>query len=193
MARGGVRRTTARQGQLFDQLVALFLAEGFARFTLDDLAGRLRCSKSTLYALAENKDRLVRAVAVHFFRGAADRVEAEVAAADGAQERIRAYLEAVGRQLEPASSRFMDDVAATPAAREVYEANTRMAADRVRALISEGVADGALRDVNAAFVADVVTSVMVRIQQRRVVQETGLADAQAYRELAVLLTRGLSA
>ena len=62
--------TTPRHQELFDALVALFLAEGFARSTLDDLAARLRCSKSTLYQLARSKDELVRAVAVHFFREA---------------------------------------------------------------------------------------------------------------------------
>ncbi|MEE2062087.1 TetR/AcrR family transcriptional regulator [Rhodococcus artemisiae] len=192
MARVAARRTTARQAQLFDQLVALFLDEGFAHFTLDDIAARLRCSKSTLYALAENKDRLVYAVTVHFFRGATERVEADVAEVAGAETRIRAYLESVGRQLEPASARFMDDIAATPVAREVYERNTRLAADRVRVLISEGVAAGELRDVHAAFAADVVATVMVRIQQRQVAERTGLADAQAYRELAALLTHGLT-
>jgi len=193
MTRVETRRTTARRAQLFDQLVALFLAEGFAHLTLDDVAARLHCSKSTLYALAENKDRLVYAVTVHFFRGATERVEAELARGEGAEARIRTYLEAVGRQLEPASARFMEDIARTSVAREVYERNTRMAADRVRMLISEGVESGDLRDVHAAFAADVVASVMVRIQQRQVAEATGLADAQAYRELAALLTRGLTA
>jgi AcrR family transcriptional regulator len=47
---------TRRQAELLDQLEALFLAEGFARFTLEDLAVRLHCSKSTLYALAGSKE-----------------------------------------------------------------------------------------------------------------------------------------
>jgi AcrR family transcriptional regulator len=38
---------TRRQAELLDQLEGLFLAEGFTRFTLDDLALRLHCSKST--------------------------------------------------------------------------------------------------------------------------------------------------
>ena len=193
MARVGSRRPTARQAQLFDDLVALFLAEGFAHLTLDDIAARLRCSKSTLYALAENKDRLVYAATVHFFKGAADRVETDVVRSADAQARIGAYLEAVGRELEPASTRFMEDIAHTPVAREVYERNTRFAADRVRQLISDGVEAGELRDVHAAFVADVVASVMVRIQQRQVAEATGVEDARAYRELAALLAHGLSA
>ncbi|AKE90826.1 MULTISPECIES: TetR/AcrR family transcriptional regulator [Rhodococcus] len=193
MTRAGIRRGTARQAQLFDQLVALFLAAGFAHFTLDDIAARLHCSKSTLYTLAESKDRLVRAATVHFFRGATERVEAELDGHTGAADRIRAYLEAVGRQLEPASAQFMEDMAAAPTAREVYERNTRLAAERVRDLIADGVAAGELRDVHAAFVADVVAAVMVRIQQRHVAEATGLPDAQAYRELAALLTHGLTA
>ena len=44
----GERRLTTRQAQLLDQLEALFLAEGFAGFILEDIAVRLRCSKTTL-------------------------------------------------------------------------------------------------------------------------------------------------
>jgi hypothetical protein len=40
-------------------------------------------------------------------------------------------------------------------------------------------------------VADVVTSVMVRIQQRQVAAATGLDDADAYARLAELLLHGL--
>ena len=66
-------RLTRRQAELLDQLEALFLAEGFARFTLDDLAEMVRCSKSTLYALAESKERLALRVIKHFFRKAQTR------------------------------------------------------------------------------------------------------------------------
>ena len=41
----------ARREELLDRLVELFLAEGFRHLTLGDLAARLHCSKSTLYAL----------------------------------------------------------------------------------------------------------------------------------------------
>jgi hypothetical protein len=62
----------------------------------------------------------------------------------------------------------------------------------VQELITEGVREGEFRDVNAAFVADVAAAMMVRIQQRRVAESTGLPDAQAYLELAALLTHGLA-
>lgn len=184
---------TARQAELFDHLTALFLAEGFTQFTLEDLAKRLRCSKSTLYTLADSREQLIRATIVYFFRRATELVDTRVAAVTGMSERILAYLSAVGEALEPASERFMNDLAAFAPAREVYEKNTAIAARRVRALINEGVTQGVFREVHADFVADVAATMMVRIQQRAVAVATGLDDANAYRELAALITAGVSA
>ncbi|MFC4947015.1 TetR/AcrR family transcriptional regulator [Pseudonocardia sp. GCM10023141] len=188
-----VGHATRRRAELFDQLVALFLAEGFAELTIDAVAARLHCSKTTLYALADgNRDDLVRAVVVHFFRGATERVEAGLAAAIAPHERIEAYLQAVAVQLSAASPAFFDDVAAAPAAREVYERNTRLAARRVEQLMTEGVASGVFRPLHVGFVADVLASTMVRIQQREVAAATGLSDAEAYTELAALVLHALS-
>lgn len=185
-------RGAARRTELFDALVDLLLAEGFAGLTLDDLAARLRCSKRTLYGLAGSKEQLVRAAVVHFFRQATDRVEAAVAAADGPPEQVGAYLRAVAGELAPASPAFFDDVAGFPPAAEVYERNTRAAARRVQQLVDAGVAAGAFRTVHAGFVGDVVSTVMVRIQQRRVAEATSLSDAEAYEHLSDLLRHALT-
>jgi AcrR family transcriptional regulator len=186
-----VRRGAARREQLFDELVELLLAEGFAHLTLDDLAARLHCSKRTLYALAGSKEQLVRAAVVHFFRRATERVEAAVAAQADPRRRVGSYLGAVATELAPASARFVEDIAAFPPAAEIYARNTRAAARRVQQLVDDGVAAGAFRDVHTGFVADVVTSVMVRIQQRQVAAATGLDDADAYARLTEFLLHGL--
>lgn len=184
---------TRRRTQLFDALVDLFLAEGFAHLTLDEIARRLRCSKSTLYTLADSKEQLVKAATVHFFRRATDDVESRIRDIDSAREQITAYLSAVGTTLAGASERFMADLDTFDPAREVYERNTRIAARRVRELVDDGVARGEFRDVHAAFAADLVATMMVRIQQGGVRASTGLDDAHAYRELAAILTAGISA
>ncbi len=187
------RRGAARHSELFDALVELLLAEGFAHLTLDDVAARLRCSKRTLYALAGSKEQLVRAAVVHFFERATDRVEAAVAARTDPEQRLAAYLRAVADELAPASARFVDDMAAFPPAAEVYARNTAAAARRVGELIAEGVAAGAFRrDVPVSFAAEVITATMVGIQQRRVAAATGLGDAEAYEALAALLLHGLT-
>ena len=113
------RRGAARHSELLDALVDLLLAEGFAHLTLDELAGRLRCSKRTLYALAGSKEQLVRAAVVHFFDRATTRVEAAVAAVDAPPDRVAAYLRAVAAELAPASAR---STRATPRPRRVASA-----------------------------------------------------------------------
>lgn len=183
---------TARRTELFDGLVELFLAEGFAHLTLDAIAARLQCSKSTLYTLAGSKEQLVTSATKHFFKRATEQVEAKVAAASSA-ERIAAYLTAVGEALTTASAQFMSDLDAFAPAREVYEQNTRIAARRVQELITDGVAQGGFRGVHATFAGDLVATMMVRIQQGRVREATGLDDASAYRELASILTAGINA
>ena len=191
-APSSTRRGAARHSELFDALVELLLAEGFAHLTLDDLAARLRCSKRTLYALADSKEQLVRAAVVHFFERATTHVEAAVAAEREPAQRLEAYLRAVARELAPASARFMDDLAAFPPAAEVYARNTRAAAGRVGELIAEGVEAGDFRTVPVSFAAETAATTMVAIQQRRIAGATGLADAEAYEALAALLLHGLA-
>jgi AcrR family transcriptional regulator len=186
-----VRRGAARRDELADALVELFLAEGFARFTLDDVAARLRCSKRTLYGLAGSKEQLVTAAVIRFFRTATVRVEAAVATRSEPADRLAAYLRAVSAELAPASATFFEDVASFAPAATIYQRNTRAAARRVREIITEGVESGAFRDVHVAFAAEVVASTMEAIQGRRVAATTGLDDAEAYEQLAGLLVHGL--
>src|SRR3954451_14828584 len=130
---------TRRQAQLLDQLEELFLAEGFARFTLEELAVRLHCSKSTLYTLAGSKEQLALRVVRHFFRQATEAVEAQTAQETDPALRVTAYLRAVAQALAPAGAAFHLDLDAFPPGRAGYEQKTAAAAERVRQLIDEGV------------------------------------------------------
>ncbi len=182
---------SARQADVFERLIVLALEHGFAGYTMEQAAIALRCSKSTIYALAGSREQLIRAVVVAFFREAAERVEKRLALETDPVRRIQVYLLAVADELRPASAQFMDDVAGFPPAREIYERNTAIASERVRQLIVDGIADDAFRDVPTAFIAEVVSSVMVRIQQREVAKNTGLSDAEAYADLANLVVSGI--
>src|SRR3954452_5224676 len=139
---------TRRRAELLDQLEQLFLRQGFASFTLEELALRLRCSKSTLYALAGSKEQLALRVIRHFFRKATDAVEAQTVTETDPALRVTAYLTAVARALSPAGPAFHGDLDAFAPGREVYERNTALAADRVRELIADGVTRGRFREVH---------------------------------------------
>ncbi|WP_347354701.1 TetR/AcrR family transcriptional regulator [Intrasporangium sp.] len=186
-------RARARRGAVLARLRALFLAEGFADLTIADLAERLRCSRSTLYLVAPSKEQIVVATVRSYFRTAASSIEQRLAAEQDPVARLRRYLDAVAEELAPASPAFHRDVAAFPPAREVYRQNTEYAAQRVRALIDDGVAAGRLRRVDAAFVGAAAGEVMAAIQRGSIAAATGLDDAAAYRQLADLLVHGLEA
>ena len=184
---------TARQVDLLDRLVELMAAEGFSQFTLDDLAERLRCSKTTLYALAPTKQQLVVEVVKQYFRSAVVAVEARVAAVEEPPARVVAYLAVVAEYLQPLSRSFMDDLSAFAPAAEVYRQNTAAAAERIRGLIAEGVDTGAFRPVHAAFVAEIVAVAMFEIQRGEMFARLEMSDAEAYAELASLVVHALSA
>jgi AcrR family transcriptional regulator len=185
-ADGGLRT------RVLDQLVELFLREGFAAFTLADLARRLRCSKSTLYLLATSKEQLVVAVVRRFFQRATRAVEAQLDDRDDAATRLTTYLRAVAGELQAAGPAFFADVAGHPPARDIYETNTRLAAGRVQRLVVEGVRAGRMRDLDAAFVGAAVEQVMTAIHRGDIAGSTGLGDAEAYRELARLVSAALT-
>lgn len=182
----------ARRANLLDRLCDLFLAEGFAHFTLDDLAARLRCSKSTLYTLAGSKEQLAVRVVGHYFKCATASIEARVSGMADVRARIRVYLEAASEALLPASRRFIEDMAANPATRATYEANARAAADRIRSDVKEGVRDGVFREVDAALVGEMVGLTIAAIQRGEIGERTGLSDAEAFAALSQFLVGGLT-
>ncbi len=182
---------TSRQDELFRQILELYVASGFSRYTLEQVATKLRCSKSTIYALAPSREQLAIAVAVYFFRRAARRIEEKLRHEDSATRRLEVYLRGVADELQPLSKTFIDDMAAFEPTRRIYELNTSIAAGRVRDLLSEGVAADEFREVSVEFVAEVVASAMVSIQTRRMAGATGLSDAAAYGALADLVVHGI--
>lgn len=180
-----------RRTALLDRLVALFVDEGFADLTMDDMARRLQCSKSTLYQLAGSRQELVVAGVRRYFEAAVPVVEARIAGADDPGARVAAYLSAVADHLRPLSRAFVADLAAFAPADRIYRANTAAAADRIRELISEGIAAGDFRDVHAGFVAEMVAATMFEIQRGEMFARLELTDAEAYAELAAFVVAAL--
>ena len=185
-------RLSARRADLVARLQRLFLAEGFAAFNIGDLTDRLRCSRTTLYALAPSKEQLVLTVVRAYFRTAAEHIEARVAQIEDPREKLAVYLEAVASELQPVSAEFFADLAEFGPGNDVYQENTRYAAHRVQTLVTDGVKAGALRPVDASFVGAAVAQVMGSIQRGEIQAGTGLDAAAAYRNLADLILNSLT-
>ncbi|MGC7101846.1 TetR/AcrR family transcriptional regulator [Amycolatopsis lurida] len=186
------RLPEARREELIERLEGLILAEGFARLTVDDLAARLACSKSTLYAVAASKEQLVVAAVRRFFRDVTTRVENKAGAIGDPAQRIAAYLSGLGVELQRMSPECHADMVSTPATAEIYAKNSLAAAHWVRESIQDGVATGGFRAANAEFVGAAVSLLIDGIQHGELLDRAGLSSGAAYAELSDLVLSALA-
>lgn len=180
-----------RRSDLIARLIDLFLTNGFADASVEDLAHALGCSKSTLYSIAGSKEQMIVTTVRHFFGNAAARIETRLrrdAVAD--LERIRTYLMAIAEELAPASPAFFADLDAIEATREIYQDNTQIAARRLQEIVLDAVP--AVAREHAVFVGAVAAQVMEGIHRGEIETATGLDDSAAYRALADLIVAGLA-
>lgn len=181
---------TPRQRELFDTLLATFLEEGFDQFTMDGAAQRFHCSKSTLYALGRTGDDVIRRVLVSFFREVARRTDLALTSHRSPSLAMQAYFEAIAAAMEPASPIFMKDVATNPAARRIYETNTRSATNKIRDLLERGIGAGEFRPLPLDMTAHFIEVMLEHIQQGDITETT---PSQAYAELGQLVLSGVRA
>jgi AcrR family transcriptional regulator len=185
------RALTQRQAELLTRLEALFLTEGFGHLTLDDIAGRLHCSKSTLYALAGSKEQLAVRVVGRYFKGAAERIERRIEGLNDVRKRIGSYLAGAAEELSKASAAFIADVADFPPTRATYERNARAAAERIKSFIQDGVERHVFREVHATLFAEMAGLLIEGIQTGVLTKRAGVSDAEAFTALGELLLDGL--
>ncbi len=188
----GRRGDSERRSQMLDRLEEIFLAEGFSHLTVDDICRRLRCSKSTLYTVADSREQIIQAVTRHFFAGATRTIEAEVAGETAAARRIVRYLDGVGQAMRRNSIDFYVDMVTYQPTADIYRVNSDAAARRVRQLIEEGVRAGEFRTADAALAAQAVALLIDGVQSGALLEGTGLTAGEAFSELGELLIHGLS-
>jgi AcrR family transcriptional regulator len=186
------RGSSERSEALLQQLEDLFLEVGFVDLTVDALARKLQCSKSTLYAIEPSRDQLVVAVVKHFFRYAAARIEAKVAEIHDPRDRVAVYLAGVGEEMRRMSPACYADMVASGTTRGIYDHNSRVAARRVQEMIREGITCGAFRPLHAEFVGQAVSLLIEGIQQGALLDRTGLSSGDAFVELAELVLSALA-
>ncbi|MCX5599309.1 TetR/AcrR family transcriptional regulator [Streptomyces phaeochromogenes] len=189
---GRKRLDDDRREELLGRLQAIVLTEGFARLTVDTLAARLQCSKSTLYAISSSRHHLVATVLKSFFRDAAEQVEKEVVAVADPAQQIATYLAAVGRQMQRMSVACYEDMLDDDATREIYTVNSLAATRRVREMIHAGVESGDFRSVHAEFVSRSVGLLIDGIHSRELLDSTGLSSGDAFIELSDLVLGAVS-
>lgn len=178
-------RASVRRDVLIDELITLFIDQGFLRLSMEDLARELKRSKSTLYTVADSKEQIFVAVARAFFRRATARIEIQLRDSDERMNRISSYLKAISEEFALASPQYFAELDEFAPTREIYRANMDVAARRVQQLVLEAVPQTSSAD--AMFVGAVAGQIMEAIHRGEIEHSTGLAYPAAYRALGGLI------
>jgi AcrR family transcriptional regulator len=184
-------RWSARQNEIFDQLQAIFLAEGFRRLTIADLVERLHCSRRTLYSLAPSREELVLIVVDRMFRHMGIEARARLDVHRDPAEALDEYIKTFTTTLQGASRAFTEDLETYVPTRHVYDRHVRIAMDILRTVIERGVQDGRFADVSPAIVVEILDAGVDRLRHPEVLVRTGLSMSEAVAELSELIRHGL--
>ncbi len=181
-----------RRQQLLDGLEAIFLKEGFRDVTIEDLAGRLRCSRRTLYQIAPSKPEIFLVVLDRFL--ARIREEGREAAYSRSEPmgRIEALLEPGITATLPASPRFTEDVDGYQPARTMLAEHQRERMRVLRELVEDGISRGAFKGFHALLVAEVMVAATGCVSRHEFLREAGLSMSEAFAECSRLLRLGLA-
>lgn len=166
-------RLRPRQREVLNQLEGLFLSQGFAAFTVRELAAGVGCSRRTLYELAPSKDELVLLVLDRFLHRIGRSALAAIRPNSPIVEQIRQYVTG-GIDLQLQAAAFAEDLADDPAARRLLDRHFRYVMTVIERLTALGVERGELRPVNPAVVAGTIAGSALYMTQPEVVADIGL-------------------
>lgn len=191
LPRARPRRGSKRRDQILDQLESIFLHEGFRALTVGSLAARLRCSRSTLYALASTKEELFLRVQDRILRRIGREARNRAYACEEPGDRVEAFLEGTISSLRPIGTAFLDDVFSYEPARQLFDAHQRGAMRTLRGLIEAGIEAGAFKGVDPGVAAAALDAAVQRVRDPQFLRDAGLGPSEAFDQVSQLLRHGL--
>lgn len=132
-----------RRDTMLYHFEGLVLAEGFNSLTMDTIAARLRCSKSTLYSVASSKEQLVVATIQHFLRESSRKIETRALAVDRPRDRITTFLTSMSDEISAMSRDCYRDMRGFEPTYQLFQLNATALTAAVCGFIREGVAEAA--------------------------------------------------
>lgn len=183
----------ARHLELLDGIETILLSEGFRDLTVGGLAERLRCSRRTLYELADSKEDLVLLVIDRLMRRLARRAHDAAHAETTHLGRLRAFLTKGLTEFHRITLNFAEDVAADDAAQALISAHFHFAVDVVVTMLTEGIEAGEFARIHPRVAAEVLDAGLARLQEPTALRASGVTFAEGLEEFLTLFTDGIRA
>lgn len=184
---------TTRQLEILDTLDESVLGGGFSDLTMAEIAKRMTCSLRTLYGIAPSKEELVLAVADRHLQRIGREAMEVLELDDRPLSRLRAYLRATNRALQPTTVIFSMDFDRLPGARQLADAHAGYIVAITRALLDEAVEAGDIAPLDTAALALVLGRLgreFARPDVEKIVQSSARETANA---IAEIILNGLKA
>ncbi len=190
LSREVASQLTTRQQEILDELTVIF-DDGFAQYTMADVAAKVNCSLRTLYTLAGSRDELVLMVVDRNLwrmgRGARRAIQPDMAPL----EAIRIYLRAANVAVATITEQFARDCDNMTEAREVNRAHSAYLVRVTCALLDEAVRRGDIARCNTAAVAHVIAGLGRDFSEPDTLIRMRTSPKKAADEMVDVILRGL--
>lgn len=181
----------SRHLQVLDGMETIVLTEGFKDLTVGSLASRLRCSRRTLYELADTKEAMVLMVIDRLMRRLARRAHDAAATEATHLAKLRAFLTRGLTEFYRATVSFAEDVAEDEAVHNLITSHLRHATGVVADMIAAGIEAGEFAEIHPRVAAEVLDAGLARLQDPAVLRTAGVSLAKGMEEYLTLYTDGI--
>jgi AcrR family transcriptional regulator len=151
-----------RLRRILDELETVMHTQGFLHLSMDDLARILRCSKGTLYRLAESREELFDLALRQWCARVRDDGWHAADATESWAERFEGYCRASVTSMKAynTSTAFWQDVKRSPRGRAVFLEHQKLRIDGLESLVRIGADSNSVRDVNPRLLAELMLRCM---------------------------------
>ncbi len=187
------RPNQARREELLDQLEVIFLDEGFLHLRIGALASRLKCSRSTLYELADSKEALFARVVERYADRAVEEARQRAEDVGGpVRDRLTAFFSVIGGYQARPAPQFWTQVLEHESAAARFSEKRAWGVRVVKEMLDEGIASGELRHVNTEFVSHLLWLFSRSTRDPEVLKAAGITTVEAMSEMTTLLLDGVA-
>lgn len=188
---GGSELSAARRETLLRQLDAIFVAEGYRRSTMAELANRLRCSKRALYQIASSKEDLFLIIVAREFDEIWQLGLAAERDTDLLPDRIHNYVAAAIVTCRRWTPLFLSDVEGLPQAHDLLESHLTERMERLEKMVLEGIRKKVFRRINAKLVAELIHVSALRFCSPSFLEQSEIDLPSAIEQMCDLVWSGL--
>lgn len=183
----------SRHIEILDGLETIVLTEGFRDLTVGSLATRLRCSRRTLYEIADSKEALVLVVIDRLLRRLARVAHDAAGREETLLDQVRAFLIKGLTELHRATLAFSEDVAAFPDGSQLVIAHFRYARRTFETMLIAGIESGDFAPIHPRIAAETFDAGLQRLLDPQVLRSAEVSFAEALEEYLTLVTDGIRA